>query len=322
MYVTDRYGQRNASTPELADIIIVGDSFAWGAGSSQEHTPAVQLSELTGRSVILAPNVFKEISFRTKIDKTSFDLLLPYERVAFYLKTQQPIKSNVVLWFIPDVSLWEELWDRNPRESIQEILNREWETISWHQRFLNGKTHIAKFSPQAIIARKLKTYFKNNAKRRIIDSGLYSEPKESYLEVNGIIYGIPKFPQNIEKYSTRHPKFIQFAEAIEMLYYEAKDRGITLLPVIIPYKNVAYSKYSNLRYKIQGYGPAELLFQRLGEIGIESVFTHPEIFRAVEEEVKEHKRAVYWGDDTHWGPYGINLAMLAVRQKLIELNLL
>ena len=100
----------------------------------------------------------------------------------------------------------------------------------------------------------------------------------------------------------------------------ARERDKNFLVVIIPRKEIAYRKYFNEADMFTGYGPGEALANALKDKGIDTLLLHPVLFKAVEAEMEENRVFVFWSDDTHWGPYGINLAMQEVKKKLMEIG--
>ena len=91
-YVTDKYGSRNIDIPSSVDILILGESFGTGAGVSHEHTPAVQLSELTGLSSVVAPPVYDPLK--------SSNI---FEKAVYTIRHSDPVKPKIILMIYIDL---------------------------------------------------------------------------------------------------------------------------------------------------------------------------------------------------------------------------
>ncbi len=313
-YVTDRYGTRNTFLPKEADILIFGDSFAYGAGNSHEDTPSVQLSRITGKKVILTghPHSFKASG--------SMDI------AAYLIKHQWPLRGKVFLYFTLDGDLLEPPWKVDPAIAVKEVFAPTGNVTSytWREKFNDFKKYVRDYSPQAIIARKLKTNFETKTLSFLYQHKVFARQSKSldYLDHDGKVYGFIKTWPEIEKFDPQTPKLVQTVNGLKMLHDEARKLGVVFIPVIIPRKQIVYHKYINDGIHIDGYGPGQILYDRLKKTGVDAVFLHPAIFKAVREEMEQGQKAVYWSDDTHWSPYGIAIASQIIKEFLKQKGLL
>ena len=311
--ITDKYGVRNIEFYDESDIVIIGDSFAAGAGNSHEDIPAVQLSNILDKRVI---------NFSGK--KISKSRITEYESIAYMMKYKKPIASNVFVLIIHDFQLLEPPYDKDPDENIIQIVNGSFDFSekTFNERFRDFKKNINDYSPITIISRKIKTKILGSTANIFHKQGLYNINDKVKLHLNGNVYGFSEIPARSLNYSIEDKKFKQISKSIESLHLLARKNGYVFLPVIIPRKAIAYNKYTSETVKISGYGHAQVLIDWLEERNIPYVFSHPDLFAAVDNEVLHGGENVYWGDDTHWAPYGINIVMRLIADKLQEMNAL
>jgi len=311
--ITDKYGVRNSKFYDESDIVIIGDSFAAGAGCSHEDIPAVQLS-----------NISRKRAINFSGERTYLSTMTPYERIAYMIKYNKPIASNVFVHIIHDFELLEAPYNYYPDKKINKIVNGDfvYREKRFIERFSDFKKNINDYSPITIISRKIKTKILTVAAKLFHKLGLYNIDDKVKLHLNGNVYGFNKIPARSLNYSIEDKKFKQISKSLESLHLLARKNGYVFLPVIIPRKAVAYNKYSSDTVKISGYGHAQVLIDWLEKRDIPFVFSHPELFAAVDEEILHGGQSVYWGDDSHWAPYGINIVMRLIADKLQEMNAL
>ena len=309
--ITDKYGVRNSKFYDKSDIIIIGDSFALGAGNSHEDIPAVQLSNITEKQVI---NFSGERNYLSNMTS--------YERIAYMIKFNKPIASNLFVHIIHDFELLETPYDYYPNEEIKKIVDGNFVYIekTFIERFRDFKKNIRDFSPITIISRKIKTKILTISAKLLHKLGLYNIDDKSKLYHNGRVYGFVKIPLRSNNYTIKNKKFKQITRSLELLHFIANENNSVYLPVIIPRKAIAYNKYTSDPVRINGYGHAQVLIDWLEKRDIPFVFSHPELFAAVDEEILHGGRSVYWGDDTHWAPYGIKIVMQLVANKFQEMR--
>ncbi len=312
-YTTDAYSARNNTTVRRTDVLMIGQSFSTGGGSSQEFMPVNQLSRMTGY---------------TAVNVASRDVLFPgydpYEMAAFALKFKKPVAPKILVFDIIDILLSEELAGTPPVEKIKTIINTttDYPSLTLMQRFDQGKKYVKDFSPQAIIARKLKTLIKMKFLSVLYKLKFFKRTSKTldYIDHDGEVYAVPKLSQKLLHFSENSNTLRQMVEALDLLNQYAHQQNILFLVSITPAKMIAYNRFVDTADKIEGFGPAQLLYDRLRERGIQVVMLHPDIFKAVEDEMLYDGPFVYWGDDTHWGPYGIEIGMRRVAEKLRELD--
>jgi hypothetical protein len=312
-YVTDEYSARNNTTVRQADVITVGQSFSIGGGSSQEFMPANQLAQLTGKVVVTC---------------ASRDVWFPgygqYEVAAFILKFNKPTATKIMIFDVVDSAFSDTLSGKTLVRRIQDVIDnaRDYPSLTPMQRFQEFKKYVKDYSPQAIIARKFKTAIKTGFLKFLYRIKLFKRTSRTldYLDHDGKVYGFPKVSERLVNYSEDDDTFKQIVEAIDLLNRYAREKNILFLVTITPSKAIVYNRYIDTPDKISGYGPAQMFYDQLKERGIQTVMFHKEMFEAVDEEMLHKGPFVYWSDDTHWGPYGIEIGMRQVANKLKELG--
>ena len=310
---TDDFSVRNNISVDHADIMILGQSFAAGGGSSQEFMPASQLARMTGKVVVN--------SAEREVWMPGYD---QYQAAAFILKFNKPISTKVLIFDIVDSSLTESLSGETIAQKVQDIIANaaDYPVLSIGERFQKIKKHIKDYSPQAIIARKMKTVIKTKFLMILYKLKLFKRMSRTldYIDHDGKVYALPKVNERFTDNSLNDNTLNQNVDALVLLNRFAQKQKIAFIVTITPSKVVAYNRFVDTPYKIQGFGPAQMLYDRLKEHGVQTVMFHPEILKAVEEQMTHNGPFVYWGDDTHWGPYGIEMGMKKVAQKLSELK--
>jgi len=306
-YITDKYSNRNTSTSDKIDVLMVGDSFAWGAGNSHEDTPAVQLEKIMGKTVRLPPSGQN----------------LSGIEVATLLLKEQKLRFNTLLYLIMDGDLLEPVYAKDWDAQVEEISINGIAERNSYEDFKIFKKYVSDYSPHAILARKMKTSFKKNVLTSLYNKGVFQRSSRTleFLDHDGNVLGFRKLPKMIANFDETNSKLNQILKGFEALNDYAREKNVHLVIAIIPRKNIAYRKYLTNPSLAEGYGPGVFLKRALEGRGIEVVFPHSVIFKAVEEEIERGGPFVYWGDDTHWGPYGIRLVMEKVKEKLDELYL-
>ena len=316
-YITDQYGARNVYMPSKVDVLIIGESFGYGAGIGHEFTPAVQLSKLTGYSSVVAPEKYGPLK-----NKNIF------EKAIYTIQHSDPVEPEVILIFYIDKFLWD--WDGDLDVSSMIVdAERGPSKISFPKKFdkLHNdlKIYIFNNSPVTIFSRKFKTYAKTSLKRTLSFFSLYSMGNnKKYYQSGDEVIGFRPLPAglDISKVKERsYHKIQNFAEAHKQLFEFGLDNNVIVLPLIIPEKSLAYyNQINDTNYYSQF--PGVILEEIIKSYSIPVVSIYPEFLEAIQSEFNDNGDSIYWGDDTHWNELGIKISMMKVGEEIKKLKLI
>ena len=309
--ITDSYGERNDRSPHTAFAVMMGDSMANGDGNSHKDIPTQQLSRMIKKRVILP---FKPRGY----DR--------FGAAALYLRHRKPTKAATFIFLLHDQ------WFREPLASVAPIdqidrayLRDDFNNLdpSWQANFQNFKAELRAWSGNAILARKTKTTIKRTIIQAVSKMGIYHHKTNLvYLPNRGKKIIFEQLPEDIVDITHGHAKFDRLFSGTKKLAAIAQREGVNFLVVLIPAKEYPYNQFRSSPVWIENYGPASKFNRALVNAGINTVFSHPVLFDAVKREIEDGAPPVYWGDDGHWGPYGIRITMELIRDKLISLRIL
>jgi len=315
-YVTDQYGARNIFMPQSADILIYGESFGYGAGVGHELTPAVQLSKQTGLSAVVAPTVYEPLKGKENI----------IEKALYTIKYKDPTNPKVILLIYVDHFVW----DFNGKLNFSEILNKSDHSIqklntlqrisSYHAKV---KNYFAKNSPLTIFSRKFKSFIKTSLKRSLNYLSLYSmNSNDKYLIKGSEVIGLRPLPAGLEIPEIRRKSFdqiLKIAENHKELYEFGLSNNVLVVPLIVPDKSLAYFNQINGTNFYSEF-PGVIFEEILKSYSIPVVTVYPEFLEAIDSEFNNDGDPVYWGDDTHWNSFGIEISMKKAGQAIMQLT--
>jgi len=309
--ITDAYGKRNNHAPTTAFAVMIGDSMAKGDGSSHDDIPTQQLSRLINRNVIL-PHTLSDYG--------------RFGRTAMYLRHRRPTKANVVIFLLHDQWFREPLAKVAPVTEIdQALMSRRYENkdASWQAQFKSFKDEVRAWSGNAILARKVKTLLKHALIKGLSKLDIYHHKTGlEYIPYKKGNVIVEKLSHELAVITTGNEKFDRIATGIIKLAELAKAEDVRFVVAIIPAKEYPYNRFRRKPTPMRGIGPADDLNRILRNAGVDTVLSHPRIFEAVRRQMQNRGPAVYWDDDGHWSPYGSQLTMELVRDKLAELGIL
>jgi hypothetical protein len=295
VFSSDAAGFRNrheAAKP-FGGILLVGDSFAAGAGVSDEDTLTEDLARLSGLPVYNAAGASDAL-----------------ERV--------PMSCGLIIW---EVSEREPL----PQPLDQRTLDPQ-VTLGWKGKILvrllgerrrqefrsfwRLTTHYVSswwvYSPVAIWSHRLIKAIQND---RILPND------EGYLvEIHTLVNGREMLflPEEVSNYQTSDrstdPRFFV------QLRNHLKARGIELLVLLVPDK---YVVYHDLLSPAPAAPPTphglfmDIVEQRLSSAGVPVVNLTP-TFRAQAASQLARDSYLYWLDDSHWNAAGVHIAAVEI----------
>ena len=299
-YTMDDEGYRNAhgARNPKAKVLLVGDSFISGVGNTDDDTFAVRLQAALGRPV--EPYVPGDLSLllrEKRFPESVKGSLLVWGRVERNLTSED---GEMAKWLRDSVCFAE-----TPREkSINDAK-------TWVKRLIGGLTEYFHISPL-----------------RRLGQHLFQELRFAVTGGHASSVVVPENGSDI----------LFFTKDVGLLSQSADDRqmtsvadaiahardclgtlGISLLVVTIPDKShvyVADVPASRKPAKPLSPDPLEVLEKLLRGRKIASVNLTP----AFIQQAKNAKR-LYWNDDTHWNPTGINLAAVHTASAIKKLKL-
>jgi hypothetical protein len=315
-YVTDKYGSRNIDIPSSVDILILGESFGTGAGVSHEHTPAVQLSELTGLSSIVAPPVYDPLK--------SSNI---FEKAVYTIRHSDPVKPKVILMIYIDKFLWDTYGELDVQKMIKNSEKKTYD-ISFFQKIslfhIRAQNYLFNNSPITIFSRKFKTYLKTSLKRSLNYFSLYQMgDNKKYYQNGSEIIGFRPLPNEMDISRIKEKSYYQIqniANSHKQLYEFGLQKNITIIPLIVPEKSLAYFNQIN---KTDYYSefPGAILEDIIKSYSLPVVSVYPEFLEAINNQFNKNGEPVYWGDDTHWNALGIRISMMKVKELIKTLKI-
>jgi hypothetical protein len=286
-FETDPWGWRNDRKTWESEppVMVYGDSFAYGAGVSQELAPSAQLAELLGRPVYNGAAKTELNYLRWLLDHRR----RPPERlVYFYMERQSPSEAALKVWDRPI--------DENSR---LEALKIWWKDVT-------------RYNPLDILVSRFD--------KKWLTPGLWPNRYEKSFPVYHLLGGRPLLfnPESVAKFGDpRRSELPRVAGFLKGLRRLCESRGVQLTILLIPEK---YSVYAGLLEDPSipaGLGPAylDLLAGALEAEGLDVVNALP-AFQTEAAKALDQGKLIYWSDDTHWNPDGIRLAMSLVAERL------
>ena len=288
-FITDSYGIRNDKTKiEDAEIILVGDSFITGSGTSQEHIPSNVLSEISQKKVSslsyggLDPNDYESIINRylNKIKNDAKIFVFYFEGNDFSkIKKKETIDEKYIYWRgykIPKTSgtirfAYERL-ERNKDKLLLKILSEK----NYFLRNIRAKSHLM-----------YRSFF----------SKLHNTKSPAkYFKIGNKVVGFIHY----ENYESDNEYTTYIFNKTEVLN---RINGIFFIPTKI---NI-YSDYI-YDFKVADNNKLKFLKNSYSKLNI-PVYDLSEIMKLQTQKYLSESKYLYWRDDTHWNYNGIFEAM-------------
>jgi hypothetical protein len=295
-FITDEFGFRNEpGEPEdqakELDLIMLGDSFGEGLGTTQELTWSTLLERYYGFRI-----------YNLSMDGAGpwqeyVNLLLEIDRLRINEKT-------IVVWaFFTGNDLGDEY-----------LPQLEKETLPWLSAFGSFR-------------HSLKSFRDNAQLRRIIISP-FTEPIQEQVFVRTFLDGRPLPFSHLYVTSTsmsedevmRHPNYGMLKETVKAMRKLADQKRFEVLVVSIPCKEEVYS------WVVEGKeawtaskehsGFSRALHVLSSEARFQFLDLKPSLIDASRSEFKESGKLLYWRDDTHWNDSGYRIAASVVSREL------
>ena len=292
-FVTDSYGLRNDRfNLEEAEIILVGDSFISAQGTSQEHTPANILNDISGKKVAtlswagVSPKDYEElIKKHLNFLKKQTDIFVFYfegndfEKVNIKENNNLIDNSKYIYWRGYKIPKWKakirfvyERLERNKDKFLLKVFSEK----NYFLRNIRRKTHL--------LNRKIVTAWTN--------TGSPIKYFKIGEEIVGFNYELSEKTKDI--FSTYIPQDQEIISRISAVFF-------------IPTKVRVYSEYINADMK-QTSQKFQILKKRFNLLDVPVYDLSVEMKNSVPSYLSEGKY-LFWRDDTHWNNYGIFVAM-------------
>lgn len=281
-FTVDNNGMRNSESTMIDTTVLIGQSFMTGAGNSDEHAPGTALArELNQPIFVYAPGNMSQL-LRT-------------------IPEAQPVK---VVWGVVERNL------TGDNAEMQTLLNMECpselqaETSKQKiliaiKKILLEPTTYARTSIIKKLGQKIynETYF-----------AVVNTPASKHIElaVNPSKFIFLKKGIRISHEDSTQRNINDVQKAITKTAACLKTHNIELLFIPIPDKVHIYNHL--LPEELQtdyAVDPLQELMQQLRREGVQTV----DILTLFREHVSAHSELLYWPDDTHWNPLGIEKAM-------------
>ena len=285
VFTTDAYGFRNA--PGLAEsrtvsVLLLGDSFAAGAGVADQMTLAGQLSRTFGRpTYTLAPMLPKPPSL------VEHARMLGMRPGGWVLHQQTYLYDDSRAWATSPVAKPPTTPYGRFRKSfitgispLQILANRAWKSWQDDIRFSNP--------------------FAAGVERRRLVNG-----DDMLFIANDTVYDA--FPPET---STEIDRTVAYSRA---LADAAAGEGLRYLALLVPTKAAIYGPLTVPEIFPAGRAPGYLieLERRLRAAGLQVVNAR-DAFLPLARPAADRYQYLYWRDDSHWSPYGISVAAATV----------
>ncbi len=287
IFETDKWGYRNSQDVWNQDstLVLFGDSFAFGQGVTQDDDPAMQLQKISGLKVYNAAGKIELEYLRWVVDH-----LKSKPKTVVYLHLERhrhrPVELND--WqiqiheydLIENLKVYRETLSRyNPLKILFSLFDKKYLTPGiFPNRFESSVTK------GALINGKEFLFLESSVKEFKLDRSNYLEGDTEY--------------------------FTGVQQILE-------QRGIKFVLGLIPEKYTVYApilKSLNNQFGPSGYYLDEL-FKSLQMKGVMVVNFLPLLSDGAQKGLSKNKY-IYWPDDTHWNPDGIEISMKALAKVL------
>ena len=283
-FITDENGYRNDETNiSDAEIILVGDSFIAATASTQAHTPANILQQITNKktyalTVISDPKYyeFNLINHIDKINPKAKFFLFYFAGNDFVYEMQNGKLKYFTIKQFSNFNHYIKLKYESLERSKDRWFIKRWDFIYKRNYFYKKIRPKSQRYFKKILAIWTNTcpviYQRINDK----DIGFYYQPIKNYKSVSTHIIKDPKI-----------------LEKIEMIFF-------------IPIKYNVYRKFIN--NEDIDKSDFEFLKENYNNLGI-NVIDLTEFLKSTAEKYQKKGKFIYWRDDTHWNLNGINEVM-------------
>ena len=288
-FITDSYGIRNDKNKiENAEIILVGDSFITGNGTSQEHIPSNVLSKISQKKVSaltyggLYPDDYESLinQYLNIIKKNAKIFVFYFEGNDFKkIEKKETLDKRYIYWRgykIPKVSgtirfAYERL-ERNKDKFLLKVLSEK----NYFLRNLRAKSHL--------MYRKFFSRLHN------------TQSPVKYFKIGNQIVGFLHYESSKanDKYTTYIFKKTEILNRISAIFF-------------IPTKINIYSDYI-YDFKVADNNKFKYLKNSYSKLNI-PVYDLSEIMKLQAQKYLSEDKYLYWRDDTHWNYNGIFEAM-------------
>ena len=293
-FKTDSLGYRNNVAIKDADILLAGNSFIIGTGTTQSKTPTSQLQNLTNLKVA-------NIAYSGSVN-------FQEKKLIRYLKNKK--NDQKIFFFYFEGSDFKIIEKNNTKklnyiQKIQSSLNIDFEKIK--DNYLDF-IYPAKYSFFRIL--------RKNVKIRIANIKLKNFNPKINTNIDSII---------IKKIGSKHVAFYKKYNEIftskHIDTYIFKDETVIKnidAIIFIPSKYRVYSSFFNSDKNKKNL-PLEILQKKYKKIGI-PVFDLTKIFISESQKYINNNKFIYWRDDTHWNESGIYIGMKYISEKIIKIK--
>ena len=301
-FITDSYGIRNNKTEiHDAEIILVGDSFIVGVGTTQKHIPANMLSQISKKKIAsLSYGGLDPQDYESLISK-HLDLIKKDSKIyVFYFEGNDFIKLN-------------------NKKNIKKIDNKKFfEWRGYQIPHISGRIRFAyerlERNKDKFLLKVLseKNYFLRNirSKSHLFYRKFFSKLHNTgspvkYFDVGGKLVGflhgeISQDYQNYEAYIFKNSKVLNRVDGIFFIP--------TKMRIYSPYiENVNYDTNDKLKYLMDSYSKLNI-----------PVYDLSKNMSLLVNKYLSDGEYLYWRDDTHWNHNGIFISMKYVNTIINE----
>ncbi len=298
-FTTDAYGYRNPPAFTRPAAVLVGSSFAAGAGVSDDETPAAQLSAVHGQPVFNSAGTQSYVEDLLSLThrlglRGGVVIYEALERVKF------PAEAPVLPWKRPAT-----------------VCSRLFPVPGLRSACADWSTRLSRFqkvSPLKILAQRAYRALENDdvlpntlARRNVIRARLGNGDPMLFLSEEVADAG----EQRSEDEAVRYFTWLQGL---------VRQQDLGLLVVLVPDK---YTVYSPLIAGHEG-PPADPAYLERLELGLHAngiaVVNLAPAFRAAAARDLARGIYIYWRDDSHWNARGIALAATEIERGWRELG--
>ena len=285
IFITDSHGFRNnISKIENADIILVGDSFIVGNGTTQDHIPANILSKISNKKIAsIAYGRTQPNDYEIMINKHLNIIRNDAKIYVFYFGGNDFAKEYKEI-IEKKISL---------SEKVYYIFYELRDTYARIER-AKDKFLLKTLSEKNYFLRNIRA--KSHTLNRIVSSKLYKKEESpvKYFQIGKKIMGFYYYENSlgISNYTTYIFKDKKILNRIAGIFF-------------VPSKFNVYSDYLELNIKNNKLKFLESSYLKLNI----PVYDLSKIMKLKAKKYLTEDKYLYWRDDTHWNHNGIFVAM-------------
>jgi hypothetical protein len=282
---TDDWGYRNEVPNDHPDILLFGDSFAFGAGMAQKFDPANQISESLHKSVYNGAGKIELNYLRWQLDH----LKIKPKTVLYFHLERHRIGANEI-----------KEWDKPLAGGISGEAQTFWDTFSRYDPF---KIVAGRMEKRWLIPRVFPNRFVTLAPQYELENGRTF----LFLPSSVNLYGNPRKGD----LKTETESFLRLKEVLA-------ERKVGLVVVLIPEKFNVYAGLLKTPPKpLEGSASyLDNLDVELKKRGVVSVDMLP-VFKLRAAEALKKNGYIYFPDDSHWNPIGVKIMADEIKKNLI-----